>query len=217
MNIFITGTDTDIGKTVVAAGLAAAVKSMGYTVGYFKPIQTGALGTSPDSDFVKSVDPEIITKVPYNFTEPVSPSLASEIDGVEINPDKIKADYQELARKCDFVIVEGAGGILVPVKDDFLMRDLAKFLGLPVVIVAKPDLGTINHTLLTIEAAKNKNLKILGIIISKDVVIKNTIETIEKISGEKILGIIPKIENLDNNLTILKDYFKKHIDLDFVI
>jgi len=228
MNIFITGTDTDAGKTVVTAGLAASLKSCGYCVGVFKPIQTGSYKVnnelvSPDLEFTKTIDSGILTHASYNFKEPVAPSLAADLEGVEINIDKIIEDYKILEKKCDFVIVEGAGGLLTPIKGRFLMRNLAIILDLPLLIVAKPDLGTINHTLLTIEAAKTKNIKILGIIISNypldtdDIAIKNAPKLIEKISGEKILGILPKIENLSKNPAVLKDVFLKHINLDFIL
>lgn len=224
MNIFITGTDTDVGKTIVTAGIASAVKSKGISTGVFKPVQTGSYQVnneflSPDIEFVKSVDSDILTKVSYNFKEPVAPSLAASLEGVEINPCKIKEDYENFKKICDFVIVEGAGGLLTPIKEDFSMRDSVKYLNLPLIIVARPNLGTINHTLLTIEAAKSKNIKIIGIIISgypsetKDLAIKNAPEMIERLSGEKIIGILPKIENLKENPTILKEYALNNIDL----
>ena len=227
MNIFITGTDTDVGKTVVTAGLACAVRSLGYSVGVFKPVQTGSFKknnefVSADLKFVKSVDDSILTYASYNFKEPVAPSLAADLDGIVIDLDKIIEDYKELERKCDFVIVEGAGGLLVPIKGSFLMRDLAKTLDLPLVIVARPNLGTINHTLLTVEAAKNKNIKIAGIIISgypsgtEDIAIKNAPDIIKELSGENLLGILPKIEDLNNNPAVLKDMFLKHINIDFL-
>lgn len=228
MNIFITGTDTNVGKTVVTAGLAAATRSLGYSVGVFKPVQTGSFEinnelVSPDLEFIKSVDGDILTHASYNFKEPVAPSLAAVLDGVDIDIDKIIEDYKELERKCDFIIVEGAGGLLTPIKDKFLMRDLVKRLKLPLLIVARPDLGTINHTFLTIEAAKSQNINIVGIVISnypsgtEDIAIKNAPEMIETLSGEKILGILPKIKDLNNNPAVLKDVFLKHINLDFIL
>ena len=217
-----------MGKTVVTAGLASAVRSLGYSVGVFKPVQTGSLKknnelVSPDLEFIKSADESILTKASYNFKEPAAPSLAAYLEGIDIDIDKIIEDYKELERKCDFVIVEGAGGLLVPIKDKFLMRDLVKTLYLPMVIVTRPDLGTINHTLLTIEAAKNKNIKIAGIIISdypsgtENIAIKNAPDMIKELSGEKILGILPKIEDLNNNPAVLKDTFLQHINIDFVL
>jgi len=176
-----------------------------------------------DLEFIKSADESILTKASYNFKEPAAPSLAAYLEGIDIDIDKIIEDYKELGKKCDFVIVEGAGGLLTPIKDSFSMRDLAKTLNLPLVIVARPNLGTINHTLLTIEAAKNKNIKIAGIIISdypsgtENIAIKNAPDMIKELSGEKILGILPKIEDLNNNPAVLKDMFLKHINIDFVL
>ncbi|HBG48305.1 MAG TPA: dethiobiotin synthase [Cyanobacteria bacterium UBA9971] len=225
MNIFITGTDTDVGKTVVTAGLASAVRSSGYSVGVFKPVQTGSFKKnneliSPDLEFVKSVDDSILTYASYNFKEPAAPSLAADLEGIDIYIDKIVEDYKELEKKCDFVIVEGAGGLLTPIKNSFSMRDLVKTLDLPLIIVARPDLGTINHTLLTIEAAKNKNIKIAGVIISgypseiENVAIRNAPAMIKELSGEEILGILPKIEDLNNNPAVLKEVFLKHININ---
>jgi len=157
-----------------------------------------------------------------NFKEPAAPSLAADLEGIDIDIDKIVEDYKELGKKCDFIILEGAGGLLTPIKDSFSMRDLVIKLNLPLLIVARPNLGTINHTLLTIEAAKNKNIKIAGIIISgypsetEDAAIRNAPAMIQKLSGEKILGILPKIEDLNNNPAVLKEVFLKNINIDFL-
>jgi dethiobiotin synthetase len=228
MNIFITGTDTNVGKTIVTAGLAASLKSRGASVAVLKPIQTGSVQknnklVSPDLEFVKSVNHEIITHASYNFKTPAAPSLAASLEDVDIDIEKIVEDYKELGKKCDFVLVEGAGGILAPIKDSFLMRDLIKILDLPLLIVARPDLGTINHTLLTIEAAKSHYIDIKGIIFSgypektQDLAVKTAPGLIQKISGEKITGILPKIENLSENPVVLKDIFLKNINLDFIL
>ena len=225
MNIFITGTDTNVGKTVVTAGIAAALKSKGYSVGVFKPVQSGAVIknnelVSPDIEFIRLVDKNVLTKVSYNLKEPAAPSLAAEIEGINIDIKKILDDYKKLGAECDFVIAEGVGGLLVPINKGFLVRDMVKTMDLPLLIVARPGLGTINHTLLTIEAAKTKNIKILGIIISNypegtgDFAIKNAPQMIESLSGEKILGILPKIENIEKTPEILKETVLKNIDLE---
>ena len=178
--------------------------------GVYKPIQSGAILNnndllSPDLEFVKSIDSNILTKVTYNLKKPVVPSIAAILDNVKIYKNRIKIDYENLKENCDFVIVEGAGGLLVPVAEDFMMRDIAKFLDLPIVIVARPDLGTINHTLLTIEAAKSKGLNILGVIISNypsdtdDIAIKTAPAIINELTGIKILGILPVVEEIRNN------------------
>ncbi|OGI01420.1 MAG: dethiobiotin synthase [Candidatus Melainabacteria bacterium GWF2_37_15] len=214
MNIFITGTDTGVGKTVVTAGLAAVMQSLGYTMGVYKPIQTGV---ASDMEFVESVDSNIVTKVSYSLSYPAAPSIAAMLDNVKINKYKIKNDYDTLKEQCDFVITEGAGGLLVPVAQDFMMRDLAKMLDLPVLIVARPDLGTINHTLLTIEAARNVGLDVLGVVISNypsdtdDIAIKTAPDVISKLSGVDILGILPSIEL--ENPEVLIDTVINNLDM----
>jgi len=228
MNFFVTGTDTDIGKTFVTAGIACILADKGYKTGVFKPVQTGCAFlengklNSPDCDFVKKVNKNILTFSSYQFLEPAAPLIAADLENIEISLEKIKSDYENLKLKSDFVIVEGAGGILVPIKYDFSMKNLAKFLNLPVVIVARPDLGTINHTLLTIETLKSSKIPILGVIISdyppetKDASIKQAPGIIEKISGEKILGIIPKISQISGDFGEFKTVFQKNLNLDFV-
>jgi len=227
MNIFITGTDTDVGKTVITAGIADTIQNLGFSAGVLKALQSGAEMlsdrlVSPDLEFVKSVNSEVYTKYSYILKEPVAPSLAAEIEEIDINPEKIKQDFIEMAKTLDVVIVEGAGGFLAPACKNFSMRDMAKLLDLPIVIVARPDLGTINHTLLTIEAAKNKNIDILGIIISgypkdtNDIAIKNAPRMIEELSGEKIIGIIPKINKLSENPSEIRGLFSKYLSADFI-
>lgn len=211
MNLFITGTDTDVGKTIITAGIAAVMQSLGYSTGVFKPLQSGAIKKnnefiSPDLNFVSLIDPNIKTKYSYCFHPPTSPYLASIIEKVQIDKKKIHADYNEFKRECDFVLVEGAGGILVPVQHNYLMADLSKELNIPLIIVARPDLGTINHTLLTIEAAKSRNIEIAGVIISnypsntKDISIRTAYHFIKEFSGVEILGTLPKIESIEKGL-----------------
>lgn len=230
MSIFITGTDTGVGKTVITAGIAAVMQGLGYSTGVYKPVQTGAIEAgsnliSPDLHFVHSIDPNIITMSSYDFINPVAPSLAAELENTRINTNKFKIDYLTLKKECDFVIVEGAGGLLVPICQNFFMRDLVKSLDLPLLIVARPGLGTINHTLLTIEVAKNYNLDILGVIISNypcetdDIAVKTAPDIINRLSGVKILGILPEIEGLMlnfNNHELLIDAVINHIDLQEV-
>jgi len=219
MNVFITGTDTNVGKTLITAGIAGAAASFGYTAGVYKPVQTGiemfnGRIINSDLDFVNFVDQKIITKCGYNFSLPAAPALAAEIEKIKIETEIFIKDFEELNKKCDVVIVEGAGGFLVPVYEDFLIRDLVKLLNIPLIIVARPDLGTINHTLLTIEAAKNSGINILGIIISNypkdtdDIVIKTAPEIINKLSKIEILGIVP---NLSKAIIEGPQYFIKEI------
>lgn len=200
MNVFITGTDTGVGKTYITAGIAATLAKQGAKVGVYKPAQTGAK-TPEDMDFVKKIAPTVITKCSYVLDTPAAPTVAADIQDIEITKDTIKKDFKELDNKTDVTIVEGAGGLLVPCGKDFTIADVAKMLNLPTIIVARPDLGTINHTLLTVEMARKKGLKVQGIIINNypsettDIAIKTAPMIIQKFGQVDILGIVPRNPN----------------------
>ena len=133
-----------------------------------------------------------------------APYIAAEIDGVNINLSSIKRDYLAMKQSCEVLLVEGAGGLMVPVTKDSMMSDVAKMLDIPLVIVIRPDLGTINHTLLTINQAKASGLDIAGVIINRyplrtgDMAIKTAPRLIEEYSDAGILGIIPEIPDFEN-------------------
>ncbi len=201
-SLFITGTDTEVGKTVVTAILGLAYQQHGIDVGYFKPVQSGAKGfIPPDAMFcqeilsLKSSPQELCA---YIFEPPVSPHLAARWANTEIDPMYIKTCYKNLKKKYKVLLVEGAGGLLVPLTKGFFMRDLVKLLDLPLVIVARPSLGTINHTLLTIECARNSGIEILGVIINRaplepDPVVEDNIKSIAIMGKTRILAVIPEV------------------------
>lgn len=208
MQVFVTGTDTDIGKTFVTAGLAAVMQSLGYKAGVYKPFQSGAeekngFLISPDLSYVKKLDFYVETLCTYLLKPPTAPYLAAEIDGVKINLASVSREFQTLKQTCEAVLVEGAGGLMVPVTKDSVMGDVAKMLNIPVLIVARPDLGTINHTLLTINQAKVMGLDIAGVVINRypqdtnDIAIKTAPRLIEEYSDVSILGILPNIPDFD--------------------
>lgn len=172
--IFITGTDTGVGKTIVAAGIARYLHDLGVRVGVLKPVTSGALEAdgrlvSEDAELLRwaarSTAPAGDT-APYVLREPLAPSEAARRDGVAISRNRIREAFDRLAGRHDFLIVEGAGGLLVPLADDLLVADLAKHLELPLLIVARPDLGTVNHTLMTCECARSRGIGVLGIVIN---------------------------------------------------
>ncbi len=199
--LFITGTDTGVGKTVVAAAIAITLKRKGIDVGVMKPLQSGG---DNDADILMKaagVADEKSLVVPYRFNEAVAPTLAARIEGIEIDLDVIKGSYSKLAKRHDVMIVEGAGGVMVPVlesgKESFLFSDLAVHMGLQIVIVARSGLGTINHTLLTIDHAKRKGLDLAGVIIngyprSPGISEENNPRIIEDISGVPVLSLVPQ-------------------------
>jgi len=172
--IFITGTDTGVGKTLIAGALAAALKNRGFRVGVMKPIATGCI-ESPDgllsedvrflADCIGAVEiPDEMNR--YRHREPVSPHLAAQLESKPIDLKQIQSDFETYRSKFDFVIVEGVGGLMVPLGPELTTRDLAKCLGIPLIIVSRPGLGTLNHTLLTLESARADDLEVLGVIIS---------------------------------------------------
>jgi len=167
--VFVTGTDTEVGKSVLAASICAALSAGGERVGAFKPVvtgldeETGEFGR--DHELLASAAsagqaPEDVA--PYRFGPPVSPHLAAELAGVTIEPAELVA----AARAHELVVCEGVGGLLVPITPGYLVRDLAVDLALPVVIAARRGLGTINHTLLTVEAARAAGLQVAGVVMT---------------------------------------------------
>ncbi|WP_456416208.1 dethiobiotin synthase [Methanocaldococcus sp.] len=203
--IFVTGTDTGVGKTYVSAILAENLKKMGVNVGYLKPVETGGREDTLTLKNVLKNDDDLDLMNPINLKLPLSPNIAFDVENVHLTLDeikkKIKNAYKTLKNKYDFLIVEGAGGVYVPIKENFLMSDLIKFLNLDAVVISRPNLGTINHTLLTIEHLRNKNINVRGVIINcitdlnKVLYYEKTFETIEKVGNIEIIGIVKNKED----------------------
>ncbi|NIA21460.1 MAG: dethiobiotin synthase [Anaerolineaceae bacterium] len=172
--IFVTGTDTGVGKTVVAAGLAAAMKGAGYDVGVMKPIATGGRHrrqglVSEDAEFLAHVAdvPEPLHVIsPIVLAEPLAPNVAARRAGLAIDFPLLWRSWEEIAAAHQVVVVEGIGGLMVPITDQYRVVDLACDFGLPLVVVTRPGLGTINHTVLTVEAARGRGLDVRGLIIN---------------------------------------------------
>lgn len=198
----VTGTDTEIGKTVFAAGLAARLGAH-----YWKPVQAGLdEGSDRETAVRLGVPADRIVPEAYRLTTPCSPHRAAAIDDVAIDPARLA-----LPRIDGTLVVEGAGGALVPLADDLLFADLFARWGAPVVLVARTALGTINHSLLTIEALRSRGLTILGVAFVGDAV-EDSEATIARISGVRRLGRLPRLDPLD--AAALAAAFETHIDLD---
>ncbi len=215
--VFITGTDTGVGKSIFSSYLALKLFSEGKKVAISKPIQTGI---PKDTDFLKELTGN---KIPifntYSFSLGAAPSVASEIENKIADVGKIISDIRILEKEFDCVIIEGIGGIAVPIKQNYLVSDLIKDLNYPVIIVARPSLGTINHTVLTIEFAKQKKLNVLGFVISgydfntSDLVIKTAPDEISNITQTNCLMKVKKINDfsfnsinsLENTIELVKD------------
>ncbi len=218
-SIFITGVDTDIGKTFVSVGIALLKENEGKKTGYFKPFQSGAYKKNgeliaPDLAELKKYS-TIPSKYSYLFEGEVSPHLASILNDVEADIIKVKSDLQDFSKDKDFIVIEGAGGLLCPAIKGKLFSDIIKDLNSEIIIVTTPSLGRLNHTLMTIECAKYNNIKIKGIIINKmpenkTLSEKNFVRELNLFSDVKILGIIPEIKSLTKE-NILKAF--KGVDI----
>jgi dethiobiotin synthetase len=197
--LFITGTDTGVGKTLVAGGLAASLRNSGVDIGVMKPIETGFSLRSSDAFFLKRMadagDP-LENICPYRFKFPLSPYTAAQLEKASIRLDKIRHAYHRLMKRHQGILVEGAGGLLVPITRKTTMADLALRLNLPVLIVARTNLGTLNHTLLTVEVAKRRGIKVLGVILNhlaqrRGLAEKTNRAVIKNFLSVPILGEIP--------------------------
>lgn len=168
--VFVTGTDTGVGKTLVACALVRGLRARGLDVGVIKPIETG-VGTGGPSDALAlleaagSGDP-LDDVCPQRFALPAAPSVAAEAEGRTVDVPAIRAAFRRVRARHDCVVAEGAGGLLVPAAGTLSMADLARELELPLLLVARAALGTINHTLLSLEAAAARGLDVLGVVIS---------------------------------------------------
>lgn len=208
MQYFITGVDTDIGKTYVTKGLALSFSKQGKKVGVFKPLQSSAIKTSsgyfaPDLEAIKELSSDISTKCSYIFEGDVSPALAARLSNVKIDIEKIKYDFEMFSKENEIVLVEGAGGILAPATDEYLCADLIKKLNIPIIIVTVPFLGRLNHTLLTINYAKFTGIDVKGVIINKvpflssDLATNNFIDELKRYTDVEIIGMIHNLNDID--------------------
>ncbi len=197
--IFITATDTHVGKTIAVLVLATVLKARGHKVGIFKPVQCAGC----DAAFLKeklAVTDDLKTINPYYASEAISPHLAFRRAGKKIDIAKIQKALQALQAKYDVMLIEGAGGLMVPLKNHYYNADLIKDLGAEAVLVSRLGLGTINHTLLTIRQIQAQGIAIKGILFSDPVGKKgvpektNPIE-IQRLSRVPMLGIIPQLKN----------------------
>ncbi len=207
--IFITGTDTGVGKTYAAAGILNALKKIGINSCPMKPVETGCniqKGKLIPQDAITLINASGVSEPldiinPYRYRPPLAPSVAAEMEKIAIKKQRIFSAYRYLLNKYDITIVEGAGGIMTPVYKKYLFLDLIKDLGLPVIIVSKPVLGMINHTLLTIAAARSRKINIYGVIINhtcrikKDTSERTNPEIMEYLGRVPILGVVPYSQN----------------------
>jgi dethiobiotin synthetase len=166
--IFITGTDTGVGKTHVTAALLTELRRRGISAAAFKPIACGKGGRHDAEIYAAIMNHEQPLDIinPIYLRHPLAPIVAAKLERKSIDLRKILRTYQQLAKNYDVVLVEGAGGLLVPIRENYFVADLAKALKLPLLIVARLGLGTINHTLLIVHQANAQGLKIAGLVLN---------------------------------------------------
>jgi dethiobiotin synthetase len=221
--IFITGTDTGVGKTFFACGLAALLKESGYKVGVMKPVETGCDegGKLVPQDAValkeaSGCELPLEQICPYQFREPLAPSVAAEREGARIDIDRLMSGYSKISATHDITIVEGAGGLLVPLLPSYTYADFAKALKLPIIVVAANKLGAINHLLLTLEHASCKGLSVWGYILNgisnvKSLAADTNREVLSGLTGVQCLGELPFIETAQETFPL--DVFEAELDL----
>ncbi|MEK9150330.1 MAG: dethiobiotin synthase [Candidatus Desantisbacteria bacterium] len=202
--IFVTGTDTGVGKTVVCGLLARFLKEKKINVVVQKWIETGDSSDIKQHQILSGIEHFQYAKhiLPYKFKYPASPHLASAMEKRRVRKEKIRKSFLFLQAKFDLVIVEGTGGSLVPFNKKELVIDIAKELGLCCLIVVKNRLGAINHTLLTVEALKARNIKVLGIVFNdekeEEAILADNPKVIKALSKVRVFGRIPYLKDSDN-------------------
>jgi dethiobiotin synthetase len=200
--VFVTGTGTDVGKTVVAAAIARTAATAGERVAVFKPAVSGLDEPGePDHELLRraagsgQTDDEI---APHRYGPAVSPHLAAEMAGEPIDTDDVVAAARAAASDAGLLVCEGVGGFLVPLRDGYLVRDFARELGLPVVVAALPGLGTINHTLLTLGAVRAAGLEVAATVLTPWAREPSAIESSNRAAiealGDVDVGVLPRID-----------------------
>jgi len=200
--LFVTGTDTGVGKTLVGCAIAAALRARGVDVGVMKPVETGVGERGPLdalalAEASGSGDP-IELVCPQRFALAAAPSVAAAGEGRVVDLRAIRSAWARLRERHAFALVEGAGGLLVPLRDDYAMADLARAIGLPLLVVARGALGTINHTLLTLEVAERRGLAVAGVVVScgpaplADADVAN-LAALRRALGTLLRGVIPTL------------------------
>jgi dethiobiotin synthetase len=210
--LFVTGTDTSVGKTFVCARLLEFLREKGIQAGYQKWVATGVdAGLPEDLEICLNAagiepEPELVgQQVPYSFRFPASPHLAAELEGAEVDTEVIVERYNMLAGKFEWLIVEGVGGIMVPLRRDYLLADLLARLRPRTLVVARSGLGTLNHTLLSLEALRKRQIPVLGVVFSDSEIqederlIEDNIRTIEEVGLVRVFGRLHRYPDMEKS------------------
>lgn len=222
-SLFITGTDTNVGKTVIAGAIAAFLRSREVKVGVMKPLESGCLSgvrskgkgrtlTKSDSLFLKEMsgasdDLDLINT--YAFEAPLAPGVAADLEGVEISLPRIQENFNKLSLIHEAMIVEGAGGVMVPVAREKNMADLIEMFGIPVLLVARAGLGTVNHTLLSLSYLEERGIRVAGVLLNhlspaEDLSVRYNSKTLSQWTKVPIWGEFPYLKNLKDRALLVK-------------
>ncbi len=227
--VMVVGTDTGVGKTIISAGLVTSLQDKGFDVGVMKPLESGAPSFEStiiptDALYLKEIsgvgdDLDLIN--PYCFKEPLAPGVAAQREGAEIDLQRIKELFDELKGRHDFMVVEGVGGLLVPIGKEILLPQLIKLLDLPLLLVARSSLGTINHTLLSLFYCVKEGLDVVGLVVNKstsdvDPSEESNPQVIAQFTEVPLLGSFPYLGDyagVKENREFLAQIFMQHIDI----
>lgn len=229
-SIFVTGTDTGVGKTTVSCGIAAALVRRGLRLGVFKPAETGCAADADghligdDAErlrFFAASGQHRDTVCPYKFTQPLAPAVAAQLDGVRIDPHFLRNVHDSLVATYDLTLVEGAGGLLVPLTSSLTFCDLAVALQLPVLLVVGSKLGCINHTLLTYRVARAAGLTVIGYLMNSispagDLSTQTNTAVLTQWLGAP-LGSVPFLDGIgldESSRARLAELIESNVDLD---
>lgn len=222
--LFVTGTDTCVGKTMVTAALTAAFRAEGLNAGVWKPVQSGALlgsGVTDAECLLKGsgVDERPEAVAPFTFEASLTPYLAAKHAGVTLTIKELIAAGEPLINRYEALLIEGAGGVAVPLTEDSLVIDLISELGIPTLVVSRFGLGTINHTLLTISLLRQHAIPIVGVIMNEgalesqdDPSVGTNADLIERYGGVKVLGRFPRLHG-EVNTELLVHTVRANIQL----
>ena len=224
--IFVTGTDTGVGKTLVAASLAAWLRGQGYRIGVMKPVETGCRehgGALVPQDALRLQESagssEPLDKIcPYRFAEPLAPSIAAERAGRKIDVDLLLNRYDEISGAYDLTLVEGAGGLMVPLLPGYTYAEFARVLKLPLLVVAANKLGAINHLLLTLEHASCRGVSAIGYVLNRvtkeeSLAVQTNREVLFGLAGVPCLAELPFVEVGRGSALLPMDLFEKEFDV----
>jgi dethiobiotin synthetase len=227
--LFITGTDTGVGKTFFACGLAALLRESGYKVGVMKPAETGC-----DQDDGRLVAQDGLALkaasgcelpleqiCPYPFREPLAPSVAAEREGVTIDIDRLMNLFSAIAAAHDITIVEGAGGLMVPLLPSYTYADFANVLKLPLIVVGANKLGVINHLLLTLEHASCKDLRVLGYVLNQierepSLAAETNREALSTLTAVPCAGEFSYFDAAEPGQAVLADWFEERLEFQIL-